>query len=97
MLPEDKASSFGISWSIAVTVTILSSFLTYPLDTVKRRLMMQSGRKASDIMYKNALDCCRKMMRTEGVTAFYKGAVPGAIRALGAALVLVLYDKLKAL
>lgn len=95
MLPDDKPFSFGISWSIAAAVTILSSILSYPLDTIKRRLMMQSGRNGSDIMYKNAFDCCRKMIRTEGVLGFYKGVVPGMIRAVGSALVLVLYDEVK--
>lgn len=89
--------SFGISWSIAVAVTVLSSFSSYPIDTVKRRMMMQSGRKGSGIMYKNGIDCCRKMIRTEGVRAFYKGGVPGIICSAAAAIVLVLYDEIKAL
>ena len=47
-----------------------SGILSYPWDTVRRRMMMQSGR--TDIMYKNTLDCALKIMRNEGVPAFFK-------------------------
>ncbi|MCP6769657.1 hypothetical protein NL529_32895, partial [Klebsiella pneumoniae] len=42
-----------ISWAIAQTVTTISGIISYPFDTVRRRMMMQSGRKGADIMYKN--------------------------------------------
>jgi len=50
----------GLAWkySIAQTVTALAGLASYPLDTVRRRMMMQSGRK--DVLYKNTLDCFSK-------------------------------------
>lgn len=62
---------------------------------VRRRMMMQSGRK--DILYKNTLDCWRKIAQQEGGKAFFKGAFSNVLRGTGGALVLVLYDEIKKL
>lgn len=59
--------------------------------------MMQSGRAKSEIMYKNTLDCWVKIGKTEGPSAFFKGAFSNVLRGTGAALVLVFYDEVKAL
>lgn len=59
--------------------------------------MMQSGRAKGDIMYKNTLDCWVKIAKTEGSSAFFKGAFSNVLRGTGAALVLVFYDEVKAL
>lgn len=48
-------------------------------------------------MYKNTLDCWIKIYKMQGPKAFYKGALSNIIRGIGAALVLVFYDELKAL
>merc|ERR1712215_297391 len=42
-----------ISWAIAQCVTTVSGIVSYPFDTVRRRLMMQSGRK--EILYTGTL------------------------------------------
>lgn len=57
--------------------------------------MMQSGRKASDMVYKNSWDCFLKIYKQEGPTAFFKGAFSNVLRGTGGALVLVLYDEIK--
>lgn len=59
--------------------------------------MMQSGRAKEDIMYKNTLDCWVKISKQEGTKAFFKGALSNVFRGTGGALVLVLYDELKAI
>ncbi|XP_038058010.1 ADP/ATP translocase 3-like [Patiria miniata] len=84
-----------ISWMIAQTVTTGSGVVSYPFDTVRRRMMMQSGRK--DVLYKNTMDCWRKIFKQEGPSAFFKGAFSNVLRGTGGALVLVLYDEIKAL
>lgn len=35
---------------IAQTVTAVAGFVSYPFDTVRRRMMMQSGRKGSKFL-----------------------------------------------
>lgn len=79
------------SWLIAQAVTTAAGIISYPFDTVRRRMMMQAGR--GDILYKNTLDCWRKILSNEGPRAFFKGALSNAIRGSGGALVLVLYDQ----
>lgn len=97
MLPDPKNTPFIISFLIAQAVTTLSGIVSYPFDTVRRRMMMQSGRAKGDIMYKNTLDCWVKIAKTEGSSAFFKGAFSNVLRGTGAALVLVFYDEVKAL
>jgi len=84
-----------VSWAIAQCVTTVSGIISYPFDTVRRRLMMQSGRKGGDIMYKGTLDCWRKIAAQEGSAAFFKGAFSNVLRGTGGALVLVMYDEVK--
>ncbi|CAL8115123.1 unnamed protein product [Orchesella dallaii] len=94
MLPDPKKTPFVVSWAIAQTVTTVAGIVSYPFDTVRRRMMMQSGR--SDKMYKNTMDCWGKIYKTEGGNAFFKGAFSNVLRGTGGALVLVLYDEIKA-
>lgn len=93
MLPDNLRGNIIISWMVAQTVTTCSGIISYPFDTVRRRMMMQSGRK--DVLYKNTLDCWRKIAQTEGGSAFFKGAFSNVLRGTGGALVLVLYDEIK--
>lgn len=96
MLPDPKNTPLVISWMIAQSVTTVSGIISYPFDTVRRRLMMQSGRKGGDIMYKGTLDCWAKIAKNEGGSAFFKGAFSNVLRGTGGALVLVMYDEIKA-
>jgi len=86
-----------ISWMIAQTVTTCSGIISYPFDTVRRRLMMQSGRKGGDVMYKGTVDCWKKVYKNEGTGAFFKGAFSNILRGTGGAIVLVMYDEIQVL
>lgn len=98
MLPNGgKDAGILVSWAIAQTVTACAGFASYPFDTVRRRMMMQSGRKGADIMYSGTIDCWKKIARDEGGKAFFKGAWSNVLRGMGGAFVLVLYDELKKL
>lgn len=97
MLPDPKNTPLVISWMIAQTVTTVSGIISYPFDTVRRRMMMQSGRAANERMYKNTVDCWKKIAKTEGGNAFFKGAFSNVLRGTGGAFVLVLYDELREL
>jgi solute carrier family 25 (adenine nucleotide translocator) protein 4/5/6/31 len=63
------------------------------MDTVRRRLQMQSNKPKEEWIYKNTMDCFRKVMADEGTGAFFKGAGANALRTIGAALVLVFYSE----
>lgn len=95
MLPDPKNTPIVISWLIAQAVTTVSGIISYPFDTVRRRMMMQSGRAAAERQYKNTIDCWVKIGKTEGSAAFFKGAFSNVLRGTGGAFVLVLYDEIK--
>lgn len=92
--PEGKQLNFFANWAIAQVVTVCSGVLSYPWDTVRRRMMMQSGRK--DILYKNTLDCAIKIIKNEGLfKGMFKGALSNVFRGTGGALVLAFYDEIQ--
>jgi len=97
MLFEDiKKANFFAMWAFAQVVTVGSGIVSYPLDTVRRRLMMTSGKTGADRMYTGTMDCFQKIYHQEGPLAFFKGCLSNIIRGTGGALVLVFYDKIQA-
>ena len=64
--------------------------LTYPIDTVRRKMIMQTGKKVRD--YSNTIECFKKTYHYEGVRGFYKGALINYFRSLGATMCLILND-----
>jgi len=92
LLADPKTSVF-FKFLVAQVVTSLSGLLSYPLDTVRRRLMMQSGRK--ELLYNGTADCFAKILKNEGPKAFFKGALSNIFRGAGASLVLVMYDEMQ--
>lgn len=95
LLPDPDNTSLIISFLIAETVVIFAGLISYPFDTVRRRMMMQSGQKKTEMMYKNTWDCWQKIFINEGPSAYFKGALSNIFRGTGAALVLVLYDEIQ--
>ncbi|KAI3787200.1 hypothetical protein L1987_41516 [Smallanthus sonchifolius] len=80
-------------WIVAQAVTTSAVLFSYPMDTVRRRMMMQSGIERP--MYKNTLDCWKTVYKTKGFRSFYRGALSNMFRSTGAAAILVLYDEVK--
>jgi len=94
MLFEDiKKANFFAVWGFAQVVTILASSCCYPLDTVRRRLMMTAGQKVQK--YNGTIDCFQKILAEEGAKAFFKGNASNIIRGTGGALVLSVNDKIQ--
>ena len=63
------------------------------MDTIRRRLEMQSAKPKDQWLYKGTFDCFNKIMKE----AMFKGACAKAFRTVGSALVLVLQDEVKLL
>jgi len=82
---------------IAQSVAICAGYASYPFDTIRRRLQMQSEKPKEEWTYKGTADCFRKILKDEGGAAFFKGAGANALRTVGSAMVLVLYDQLQLL
>jgi solute carrier family 25 (adenine nucleotide translocator) protein 4/5/6/31 len=87
------ASKFAIAQCTAIT----AGYASYPFDTIRRRLQMQSEKPKSEWLYKGTADCFAKILKDEGMNAMFKGAGANALRTVGSALVLVLYGEIKTL
>jgi len=92
-----EVSAIGLvsKWACSQFSVIMSGFVTYPFDTVRRRLQMESEKPKDTRLYKGAAHCFQKIMADEGVNALFKGAGANVLRGTGAALVLVLYNEAK--
>jgi len=88
-----RASS---KFACAQTSAIAAGYASYPFDTVRRRLQMQSEKPREQWVYAGTADCFKKIMKDEGTSALFKGAGANALRTVGAALVLVLYSEITA-
>jgi len=98
MLFKDMKSANPVALFVfAQVVTNAAGVISYPLDTVRRRLMMQSGRTGADIQYTGTMDCIKKITQQEGPLAFFKGCFSNVLRGTGGALVLVFDSKIKAM
>merc|ERR1712224_146266 len=89
--PYQKESGFvGLAskFACAQTAALAAAYASYPFDTVRRRLQMQSEKPQSEWLYKGTLDCFSKILKV-------KGAAANALRTVGSALVLVLYGEIK--
>lgn len=89
--------AFALKFCVAQIATNAAGFVAFPMDTVRRRLMMQSGLPPEKRKYKNTLDCFKKITKEEGGRAFFKGGLSNIIRGIGGALVLALNDEFQAL
>jgi len=84
--------SFWASFLLGWVVTTGASTASYPLDTVRRRMMMTSGQA---VKYKGALDCARQVIAAEGVKSLFKGCGANILRGVAGAGVISLYDQLQ--
>jgi solute carrier family 25 (adenine nucleotide translocator) protein 4/5/6/31 len=76
----------------AQSTAIVAGYASYPFDTVRRRLQMQSEKPREQWTYSGTADCFSKVLAKEGPRAFFKGAGANALRTVGSALVLVFYE-----
>lgn len=81
--------SFLLGWG----VTIFSGLMSYPIDTVRRRMMMTSG---SAVKYKGSMDCAVQVIKGEGFMSLMKGAGANVLRGVAGAGVLAGFDKFSA-
>ncbi|KAJ5444193.1 ADP-ATP carrier protein [Penicillium daleae] len=84
--------SFLASFLLGWTVTTAAGVASYPLDTVRRRMMMTSGEA---VKYKSSLDAARQIVAQEGVKSLFKGAGANILRGVAGAGVLSIYDQVQ--
>merc|ERR1712146_665468 len=89
----DSGSAF-VSFFLGWSVTIVSGLASYPIDTMRRRMMMTSG---GGVKYKGSMDCFIQVMKNEGFMSLMKGAGANILRGVAGAGVLAGFDKFKEL
>ncbi|CAB4308645.1 unnamed protein product [Prunus armeniaca] len=87
-LQDSFFASFGLGW----VITNGAGLASYPIDTVRRRMMMTSGEA---VKYKSSLDAFSQILKNEGAKSLFKGAGANILRAVAGAGVLAGYDKLR--
>ncbi|KAE9368757.1 ADP,ATP carrier protein [Stipitochalara longipes BDJ] len=85
MLKDNFLASFMLGWG----VTTVAGLSAYPLDTVRRRMMMTSGEA---VKYKSSWDAGRQIIKTNGAKALFNGAGANILRGVASAGVLSIYD-----
>lgn len=93
---QQHTSSMIVSkFFLALGIDIGSALLAYPLDTIRRSLMMQGGKPIEERLYHNSRECAQALWKKGGPRSFYRGAYTNCIRSVGAAMVLVLFSEIK--
>lgn len=52
------------------------ALMVYPIDLVKTRMQNQRSSRPGSMLYKNSLDCAKKVIRNEGFKGLYSGVIP---------------------
>ncbi|BCS23839.1 putative mitochondrial ADP,ATP carrier protein (Ant) [Aspergillus puulaauensis] len=84
--------SFLASFLLGWTVTTGAGIASYPLDTVRRRMMMTSGEA---VKYNSSFDAFRQIVAREGTKSLFKGAGANILRGVAGAGVLSIYDQVQ--
>uniref|UniRef100_A0ACD6AN17 Uncharacterized protein n=1 Tax=Avena sativa TaxID=4498 RepID=A0ACD6AN17_AVESA len=84
--------SFFASLALGWMITTGANLASYPLDTVRRRMMMTSGEA---VKYRSSVDAFSQIVRNEGARSLFKGAGANVLRAIAGAGALAGYDKLQ--
>lgn len=92
MLLGDDAGLL-ISFCLGYAVTVSAGLVSYPIDTIRRRMMMTSGEA---VKYSGSMDCASQILKNEGITSLFKGAGANILRGAAGAGVLAGFDKVKA-
>jgi len=89
-MKDNFLASFFLGWGI----TIGAGLASYPIDTIRRRMMMTSGEA---VKYKSSMHAASEIIKKEGTASLFKGAGANILRAVAGAGVLAGYDQLQLL
>jgi len=87
-MKDSFLGAFFLGWGI----TIGAGLASYPIDTIRRRMMMTSGEA---VKYKSSMHAFKEIVAKEGTKSLFKGAGANILRAIAGAGVLAGYDQLQ--
>lgn len=91
MLLGDDAGLL-LSFCLGYGVTVTAGIMSYPIDTIRRRMMMTSGQA---VKYAGSIDCAKTVIANEGFMSLMKGAGANVLRGVAGAGVLSGFDEVK--
>jgi hypothetical protein len=87
--------SFGARLAAGSFSGVAAQSMTYPIDTVRRRMQMD-GALGTPKMYGGCADCTRQLWQQGGIGIFYRGLAVNAMKTTpGAAIQFCAYDVIK--
>jgi len=89
LLPKD--ASLAASFVLGYVVTVTSGLMSYPIDTIRRRMMMTSGEA---VKFNGSMDCAAYILKNEGFGSMMNGAGANILRGIAGAGVLSGFDKI---
>jgi solute carrier family 25 (adenine nucleotide translocator) protein 4/5/6/31 len=92
LLPPAYRDNFLANFFLGWCITIGAGLASYPIDTIRRRMMMTSGEA---VKYKSSLHAFNEIVKKEGTASLFKGAGANILRAIAGAGVLAGYDQLQ--
>lgn len=90
LLPASMRDQFFVNFAVGWIVTVGAGVASYPVDTIRRRMMMTSGEA---VKYNGSIDCGMKIMKNEGFASLFKGAGANILRGIAGAGALAGYKK----
>lgn len=78
-------------WYLAYISSLIAIVLTYPSDTIRRRMICAEKNTKK---YMGFFDCLAKVYKSEGVASLFKGGPVIFLQSLSSSCVLFIYDKL---
>lgn len=72
--------AMGLSAFAGTISGSVSKLIIYPIDTVKKRLQVQSVFGPSGDNYTGMINCVVKILKQEGFLAFYRGLIPSVLK-----------------
>mmetsp|Transcript_32134 Transcript_32134/g.76197 ORF Transcript_32134/g.76197 Transcript_32134/m.76197 type:complete len:378 (-) Transcript_32134:190-1323(-) len=98
-LPHRADGTQRLEWKLVAgaSAATVAHILTYPMDTVRRRMQLQ-GAGGMAMIYKSSWDCAKQMARKEGVISLYRGLTATCIRGVpNTGIQFAVYEGLKSL
>lgn len=86
------SDNFVVKFCLGYVVTVTAGLLSYPVDTIRRRMMMTSG---GGEKFKGSVDCAMFILKNEGPMSMMKGAGANILRGAAGAGVLAGFSELK--
>ncbi|KAI1330135.1 mitochondrial carrier domain-containing protein [Xylariaceae sp. FL0255] len=71
-----QVAASAYSFVLGSVAGAFGAFMVYPIDLVKTRIQNQRGADPGQRLYKNSIDCFRKVTTNEGIRGLYSGVLP---------------------